>query len=172
MGISKYLKTWTTRTSTTSEVRTLIRFVSHPRIAGFKKLCHVYASAYHRALRKDHRKASTLDRRLAPVQQTSKQFHEHFTVTTQFLALCRERRFLLTRPNEILKNKATWCGRPISSEGIKTELRTLDGLLELGKPTNALEIQKFYCAINWIHSRILFFAPLTASLLNFLTNAK
>ena len=48
----------------------------------------------------------------------------------------------------------TWCGRKISEAGIRFDDSCMQVLLQLPEPTRADQLQKFFCASNWIRTKI------------------
>jgi hypothetical protein len=44
------------------------------------------------------------------------------------------------------------CGKVISAVGITHSPRRIQGLVELVPPTNAVDLQQFVCATNWMRS--------------------
>ncbi|POM70608.1 Gag/polymerase/env Polyprotein, partial [Phytophthora palmivora] len=57
-----------------------------------------------------------------------------------------------------------WCGRLISSDGIRHDPERVSALAELPLPSTIAELQYFVCATNWLHDSLPDYARLIAPL--------
>jgi hypothetical protein len=70
-------------------------------------------------------------------------------VLRQFFAICRNKGFKLYAVKcDLFGPKAEWCGRTISQEGIKFNLKSLSGLVDMERPQTAADLQQFLCGSN------------------------
>lgn len=68
----------------------------------------------------------------------------------------------------IFASEMHWCGRLISSEGIRLDLRRVDGLRIRDPPMNVVELQQCMCALQWVKNAIPSFAVVTEPLHKFM----
>ena len=82
-------------------------------------------------------------------------FAEHMELMKTFLRLCRDLNFTLKLGKcSLVTQKAKWCGRIVTVEGIALDPRCIDGLLSMQRPETAGDLQQFICAINWMRKGI------------------
>lgn len=95
---------------------------------------------------------------------------EHFLQCVRsFLSYCVEFNWKLHPAKCILFTKSVrWCGRVISSEGIRHDPARLDTLLDMDRPSTGGQLQQFLCAMQWLRSSIPQFQDLVAPLHTFL----
>ena len=61
-----------------------------------------------------------------------------------------------------------WCGRLLSSEGIRYDPKRLSGLLRMEPLTSGAHLQQFLCAIQWVKNCIKQFSTLVDPLHTFM----
>jgi hypothetical protein len=82
-----------------------------------------------------------------------------------FFLLCRQHNLKLHPGKCVLfATEVRWCGRLISSAGVRFDPRRAQGLLDLPAPTTGADLQQFVCALNWMRTSIPSFATLIAPL--------
>ena len=82
-------------------------------------------------------------------------FAEHMELMETFPRLCRDWNFTLSPgKRSLVTQKAKWCGRIVTAEGITLDPRRIDGLLSMQRPETAGDLQQFICAINWMRKGI------------------
>lgn len=86
-----------------------------------------------------------------------------------FFCLCAANKLNLHPKKFILfATEICWCGRPISSKGLRYDPRGLPGLLSMEPPTTGANIQKFVYALKWVRKGIPNFSELVALLQDFM----
>lgn len=63
-----------------------------------------------------------------------------------------------------LHDSIYWCGCMLLADGIRYDLRGIDGLLSTEPPTAGSHLQKFFCASQWVKQSTPSFTDLVASL--------
>ena len=63
-----------------------------------------------------------------------------------------------------------WCGRLLSSAGVRFDPRRIDGIQKMQLPTNGAHLQQFVCALQWVKTAIPNFTALVEPLHRFLEN--
>ena len=67
--------------------------------------------------------------------------------------------------------EAKWCGKMISSQGVRHCPDRVSGLVNMSLPKTGAELQQFLCAINWMRGNIPEYSALTAPLYALLEQA-
>jgi hypothetical protein len=82
-----------------------------------------------------------------------------------FFLLCRQHNLKLHPGKCVLfATEVRWCGRMISSTGVRFDPRRAQGLLDMPAPTTGADLQQFVCALNWMRTSIPSFDTLIAPL--------
>ena len=63
-----------------------------------------------------------------------------------------------------------WCGRLLSSAGVRFDPRRIDGIQKMQLPTNGAHLPQFVCAQQWVKTAIPNFTALVEPLHRFLEN--
>jgi hypothetical protein len=75
-----------------------------------------------------------------------------------FEALQDRNVYINPEKTELCTKSVTWCFRVIDEFGVTFDESMVAGLMEIRRPENAQELQKFICACNWMRSSIPDFA--------------
>ncbi|GMF52091.1 unnamed protein product [Phytophthora fragariaefolia] len=82
-----------------------------------------------------------------------------------FLEIVSAANFKLNRTKSSLSElEILWCGRLISSEGIRHDPSRVSALTELPLPATVADLQYFVCATNWLHDSLPDYARTIAPL--------
>lgn len=82
-----------------------------------------------------------------------------------FFSLCVDHNIKLHPAKCVLFAKEIrWCGRFISSEGVRYDPRRLNALLSMEPPTTGVHLQKLLCALQWVKQGIPNFTELMVPL--------
>lgn len=93
-------------------------------------------------------------------------------ILEKFFRICRQYNVKLHALKcDLFLKVVKWCGRIISTDGVKYDPRKLNALLELREPKCAADLQQFLCAANWMRSCIPEYAKLTEPLHELLERA-
>jgi hypothetical protein len=97
---------------------------------------------------------------------------EWFELTRAILERFRERGFKVSvRKTSLFMREAKWCGKLVSSEGVRHDPERIAALAAVPFPDNAGELQQFVCAVNWMRGSIPDFAATIATLQELLKTA-
>lgn len=89
-------------------------------------------------------------------------------VLRSFLEYCSDFNWKLHPAKFVLYTRSVrWCGRIISADGIRHDLKRLDGLLSMDCPITGGQLQQFLCAMQWLRSSIPEFQSLVSPLHEF-----
>jgi hypothetical protein len=68
---------------------------------------------------------------------------------------CRDRKIRLSAKKcDLFLRSVTWCGRNISSDGIRFDPEYIQGIQNLDEPKTVGDLQKYICSLNWIRTCI------------------
>ncbi|OWZ03397.1 hypothetical protein PHMEG_00024882 [Phytophthora megakarya] len=56
--------------------------------------------------------------------------------------------------SSLFEREILWCGRLISSEGVRPDPARVSALIELPLPESVADLQYFVCATNWLHDSL------------------
>ncbi|KAF0752298.1 hypothetical protein AaE_006093 [Aphanomyces astaci] len=71
------------------------------------------------------------------------------------LAICESRGLKLNpKKCRFFETEARWCGRILSSEGVKHDPERIKALQDLKMPVTGRDLQQFICAMNWMRMSI------------------
>ena len=99
----------------------------------------------------------------------SKTEEEHLKYLRMFFQLCRDYNLKLNPLKcRLFAKEINWCGRVLSSTGIRFDPRRIQGLKDMKEPSNGSDLQQFVCALNWMRTCIPEFSKLIAPLQNIL----
>jgi len=83
--------------------------------------------------------------------------------------LCHSRNIRLHPDKCVLfASEIRWCGRMISSKGIRFDPRRMSALLEMEEPSNGAHLQQFICALQWVRTAIPNFTAIVTPLHKFM----
>jgi RNase H-like domain found in reverse transcriptase/Reverse transcriptase (RNA-dependent DNA polymerase)/Integrase core domain/Integrase zinc binding domain len=83
----------------------------------------------------------------------------------RFFNLCRNFNIKLHPGKAVLfATTVRWCGRLISSEGVKFDPSRIQGLLDMPPPSSGSDLQQFVCALNWMRMAIPAYTELLSPL--------
>lgn len=68
----------------------------------------------------------------------------------------------------LFSKQVRWCGRLISSDGMRYDPRRLEGILSMQPPNTGANLQQFLCALQWLKQGIANFSELVAPLHDFM----
>jgi hypothetical protein len=90
---------------------------------------------------------------------------EHLDVLEKVLEICRLRRVKLNVAKiQMLATSVRWCGRVISSEGIRYDEDFVQGLVDCAEPKDGGQLVQFIAAMGWMRTSIHGFAALVGPL--------
>ena len=90
---------------------------------------------------------------------------ELLEVLEQFFQQCLTHRLLLSpQKSDLFLKEVRYCGRIISSTGVRMDPRNHEALQRMAEPTNGGQLQQFVCALNWMRGAIPNFAEIVAPL--------
>jgi Reverse transcriptase (RNA-dependent DNA polymerase) len=82
-----------------------------------------------------------------------------------FFKLCRDYNLKLHPGKCVLFSKnVRWCGRLISSDGVRFDPRRVQALHDMALPVTGGDLQQFVCALNWMRTSIPSFATIISPL--------
>ncbi|CEG47414.1 FOG: Transposon-encoded proteins with TYA, reverse transcriptase, integrase domains in various combinations [Plasmopara halstedii] len=71
----------------------------------------------------------------------------------------------------LLSDEVKWCGRILDGEGVRHDPDHLSALVALPLPRTAADLQRFFCACNWIRDSVVDYARVTEVLQDKLNGA-
>lgn len=99
----------------------------------------------------------------------SRTIDDHLDAIRLLFSFCKKFNFKLHPAKcNIFSTCIRWCGRLLSSKGIRFDPRRIDGLRNMQLPTTGAHLQQFVCAMQWMRSAIPAFSVVIRPLSEFL----
>lgn len=99
----------------------------------------------------------------------SESISDHVIAVQKFLDFCVSFNFRL-HPEKctLFATRVHWCGRLITSDGIRFDPRRIDGIQNMAAPSTGADLQQIFCAMQWMRTGIPELAKTIHPLLSFL----